>query len=218
MPDETNDGGTSLTAQRQSSHPQAAFTTALMQENLGRQPSGSAGAASAGRQLVGIEKRQSPRYKCDGIVELREEGCDASTWANFTDVSLHGCYVEGQATYPVGTALHLRMEMNGIRFESKGNVRVCYPCLGMGIAFANISDENRARLKAMLGSVSRSRVIVGPGVISALPSSGPMERVPLITDPLGAIQAVINFFEARHMLTREEFVAVLRKSQALKQQ
>ena len=34
---------------------------------------------------------------------MREEGCDVRTWATFTDVSLHGCYVEAQATYPVGT-------------------------------------------------------------------------------------------------------------------
>jgi hypothetical protein len=51
---------------------------------------------------------------------MREEGCDVRTWATFTDVSLHGCYVEAQATYPVGTVLHMKLETNGLRLEATG--------------------------------------------------------------------------------------------------
>ena len=71
---------------------------------------------------------------------LREDGRDVRTWATFSDVSLHGCYVEAQATYPVGTILHMKLEANGVRVETKGNVRVSYPYLGMGIAFVDMSD------------------------------------------------------------------------------
>jgi len=48
----------------------------------------------------GSNKRQAPRYKCEGSVEIRTEGCDVRTWATFTDISSYGCYIEAQATFP----------------------------------------------------------------------------------------------------------------------
>ena len=161
----------------------------------------------------GAEKRRSLRYKCAGSVEIREEGRDVHTWATFTDVSLHGCYVEAQATYPAGTVLHLKLEVNGVRIETKGTVRVNYPYLGMGIAFSDTSEENQARLRQMLATISRPCVIMGPGIASSLPADRPLEAVPLITDPGGAVQALVEFFESRQMLMREDFLRILRSSQ-----
>jgi hypothetical protein len=62
--------------------------------------------------------------------------------------------VELMATFPVGAIVDLQLELNGIGAHVKGEVRVSYPCLGMGIAFQEISDENRVRLLEMLRSVS----------------------------------------------------------------
>lgn len=146
-------------------------------------------------------------------MQICEEGCDVGTWATFTDISLHGCYVEAQATYPAGTLLHLKLEANGIKVESKGSVRVSYPYLCMDIAFSEMSEQDRGRLKELLGTVSRPSVIMGPGIASSLPTCGPLDSVPLISDPAAAIQALIEFFESRHMLIREDFPAVLRQSQ-----
>ena len=169
--------------------------------------------AQAGERFQGAEKRRSPRYKCEGSAQIREEGQEVHTWATFTDVSLHGCYVEAQATYPAGTALHLRLEANGIRVETKGNVRVNYPYLGMGIAFVDMSEENKNRLRQLLATISHPCVIMGPGIASSLPSNAPMEAVPLITDPAAAIRDLMDFFESRQMLMREDFLRILRKSQ-----
>lgn len=70
------------------------------------------GAPTDGDTFKEAEKRRSPRYKCEGSAEVREDGCDVHTWATFTDVSLHGCYVEAQATYPAGTVLHMKLEVD----------------------------------------------------------------------------------------------------------
>ena len=170
-------------------------------------------AAQSGERFPGAEKRRSFRYKCDGSVEIREEGCDVRTWASFTDISLHGCYLESQATYPAGTMLHMKLDANGIRVEAKGNVRVNYPYLGMGIAFINMSDENQARLRQLLATISHPCVIMGPGIASTLAAAGPLNSVPLITDPGAAVQAIIEFFENRQMLMREDFLRLLQQSQ-----
>jgi hypothetical protein len=172
------------------------------------------GSASAQTQPPGAEKRRSPRYKCEGKTELREQGCEVRTWAAFTDISMHGCYVEAQATYPAGTVLEMKLEANGFKVETKGNVRVTYPYLGMGIAFVDMSEENRAHLRQLVDSISQPSVIMGPGIASTLPATGPLGAVPVIADPQAAIRLLVEFFDSRQMLTREDFLRVLRTSQS----
>ncbi len=143
MAEETNEGVAYLRALRQSVGPSAKTAAETAREPGPEERSDSKDASTdSGERFQGAEKRRSPRYKCEGSVELREDNCDVRTWASFRDVSLHGCYVEAQATYPVGTPLRVKLA-NGFRVETKGNVRVNYPYLGMGIAFVDMSEENR---------------------------------------------------------------------------
>jgi len=215
MAQETNEGVAYLRALKGIGSADAASAAAPAREAGPDGHSNPSSAPNSGAQerFRGAEKRRSSRYKCEGSVEMREEGCDVHTWATFTDVSLHGCYVEAQATYPVGTILHLKLEANGSKVEAQGNVRVNYPYLGMGIAFVEVSDENRARLKELLCTVSRPSMIMGPGIASSLPSREPLHAVPLISDPRAAVQAIIEFFEDRQMLMREDFLRIVRQSQ-----
>ena len=162
----------------------------------------------------GVEKRRSPRYKCEGSAEVREEGCDVRTWVAFTDISMNGCYVEAQATYPAGTLLYMKVETNGVRVETKGRVRVTYPYLGMGIAFEDTSEENKEQLRRMLSTLSHRCVIMGPGIASTLPSTGPLSNMPLLSNPTAAVQALVEFFEQRQMLMRDDFLRILKQSQS----
>ncbi len=203
MADESNTGISYLLALRQASSPQAAAAAAPAEQPV----------SAPTEQFQGAEKRRSPRYKCEGSAEMREDGCEVRTWATFTDVSLHGCYVEAQATYPVGTNLQIKLQANGIRVEIRGSVRVNYPYLGMGIAFIDMDEENRSKLKELLGTLSHPAVIMGPGIVSSLPSAAPMEAVPVIADPAAAVQKLITFFESHHMMTRDDFLKALKQSQ-----
>ena len=206
MEQESNEGTAYLRALRRVGGPPAANAETQPRDSFSQDHPPAEG------QFQGSDKRRSPRYKCEGSVEMREGGCDVRTWSTFTDVSLNGCYVEAQATYPVGTILHLKLEANGMRVEAGGTVRVSYPYLGMGIAFTAMPEESRTLLKELLGTISRPSIIMGPGIASAL-SSGPLDSVPLISNPTAAIQALVQFFESRHMLTREDFLRVLQQSQ-----
>ena len=177
-------------------------------------PAGAVPAADKGNRFQGSEKRRSPRFKCDGSAEICAEGSKVGTWATFSDISLHGCYVEAQATYPVGTMLHMKLEANGVRIETKGSVRVSYPYLGMGIAFVDTSDETRSQLRAMLSTITHSTVIMGPGIASTIPAAASLKSLPAISNPGAALEALTEFFESRQMLMREDFLRILRKSQA----
>ncbi len=212
MDKDVNDGVSYLMALKQvNPSPSGAANSpapALQQE----QPSGAADLT--GSKFHGSDKRRAPRYKCEGSAQIREDGRDVHTWATFTDISLHGCYVEAQATYPAGTLLHLQLDANDIRLEVKGNVRVNYPYLGMGIGFVDLSPENDTLLRQMLATISHPCMIVGPGIASSLPSSSPFRALPSITNPEAAVQELIDFFETRQMLMRDDFLRILRKSQS----
>jgi hypothetical protein len=108
----------------------------------------------------------------------------------------------------------MKLEANGFKVETKGTVRVNYPYLGMGIAFEDMPEDNRERLRDLLGSIARPSVTMGPGIAQALPTTGPVDAVPLISDPHSAIQALVDFFENHQVLMREDFLRILRASQS----
>ena len=206
MAQESDQGMAYLLALKQSSH-------AAQADSEGVAPGSEQQSGARTEHYEGANKRRTARYKCEGSVEIREEGCDVRTWATFTDISLYGCYVEAQATYPVGTILNMKLDANGMRVETRGNVRVNYPYLGMGIAFVAMTDDNETRLREMLASISRGSAVTAPGMPSTLPAQTPLISVPTITDPAAAIQQLVEFFDHRQMLMREDFLRILRKSQ-----
>ncbi len=213
MAQESDEGVSYLKSLKQSSNPLAATGTAPARETRTQDAGPSSTLADSGDGYKGVQKRRSPRHKCEGSAELREEHCDVRTWATFSDISLHGCYVEAQATYPAGTVLQMKLEANGVRVETKGNVRVSYPYLGMGVAFVEMSEENVTRLRGLLATVVHSTVIMGPGIASTLPASSPLGAGPLLSNPHAALEALTQFFESRQMLMREDFLRIVRQSQ-----
>lgn len=155
------------------------------------------------------EKRGSPRYSCQGSVHLREIHTGVATWATFTDVSVKGCYVEIAAGYGVGTSVALKLELNGFRVEALGEVRVCYPSLGMGISFTKVSDANREQLRRLVQSVTETSEV--PSSRIAAPSgSAPLSGTLPTRDPHAVLEAVIRFFEVRTVMGREAFLKILR--------
>ena len=215
MADETNEGVAYLKALKQSDAPATASAAAPVPAREPRlQPELKDLTLDMSERFQGAEKRRSPRHKCEGSAELRANDCDVRTWAAFQDVSLHGCYVEAQATYPVGTSLWMRLEANGVRVEAKGEVRVNYPYLGMGIAFREMSEENRAQLRNLLSTLSHSTLVMGPRMAPSPSAVDEAEAGSLIADPAAAVRALIEFFENRQMLLRDDFLKILRTSQA----
>jgi len=121
--------------------------------------------------------------------------------------------VEMTATYPVGGTVDLLLELNGIRVKVRGEVRVSYPCLGMGIAFREMSAEDRAQLVAMVQSLSASAIPVRGAQEPLAGNSAPPASMPVITNSVAAVQALANYFEGHVALSKEDFVRILRKSQ-----
>ncbi len=213
MADENDAGAAYLAALKRPTGGPATGAAAAHASDSATPETHAGSGISVGRTGPVAEKRKSPRYRCQGSAHLRESGSGAAMWATFTDISLHGCYVEAAAGYPVGSAVVLTIEVNNFRVEANGEVRVSYPGLGMGISFTKIADEDRERLRALVRSLSQPSVILGARTAQRPPSNPQTTAVPGLANPGAALQAITRFFEDRHVLGREEFLRILRKSQ-----
>src|SRR6266446_1068390 len=119
-------------------------------------------APAVADSVAWIERRKSPRLRCSGSAEVRTEGSDVCRWGTVTDISQHGCYVEMNTTFPVGTKVNLVLKSFGIRIETPGEVRASYPSLGMGICFAEMQPVQQLHLKDLLTALAgRSAVSSG---------------------------------------------------------
>jgi hypothetical protein len=129
--------------------------------------SAPAAAAARGDGKTGVataspgfeDRRQSPRLRCSGSVEFRAKGSDVRMWGTLTDVSLHGCYAEMNATLPVDTKVDLVLKSFGIRIHTAGTVRAAYPSLGMGICFADIEPLEQLQLQQLLAALAGRNAI-----------------------------------------------------------
>jgi len=108
----------------------------------------------------------------------------------------------------------MQLEASDAQLETKGNVSVSYPYLGMGVAFVEMSEENVGRFHRLLATISRPTAIMGPGLASSLSASGPWDAAPRIADRGAALPALTEFFASRQMRVREDFLRLLRTSQS----
>lgn len=113
----------------------------------------------------------------------------------------------------MGAVLRLKLDANGFRIEATGEVRVIYPGLGMGVSFVKMAEEDSQRLRDLMRSISPPSVMLGQRVTARAPSDHQPNPSPAVANPAAALQAMLNFFEDRHIMGREEFLRILRKSQ-----
>jgi hypothetical protein len=165
-------------------------------------------APAAAKSAVWKERRQSPRLRCSGSAEFRTEASDVRIWGTVTDVSLHGCYVEMNTTFPLGTKVDLVLKSFGIRIETPGEVRVSYPFLGMGICFADTQPVQQLHLKDLLTALA------GRSAVSSVISSAEKSVKDALgsADPKAFLDEIKEFFQKNQLLSRSEFHQIAKRA------
>jgi len=156
------------------------------------------------------ERRRSPRLKCAGSAEFRPEGSDVRMWGTLTDISLHGCYVEMNNTFPVETRVNLSLEALGIRVRLRATVRVSYPFLGMGMCFTEIEPGQQLQLEQLLAALSGQSSLTTPASATSLVANS----APSLTDvdAKTLLNELRQFFGSNHLLSREEFYEITKRA------
>jgi hypothetical protein len=114
------------------------------------------------------------------------------------------------ATFPVGTVVDLALEALGVRVHTKGEVRVSYPFLGMGIKFKEIADEEKSALQELLQRLSGGGLMI-PRQKKTSTTGIEDLALPTFAEAGEVVKELGHFFEAHSSLSREEFFALLRK-------
>ena len=165
------------------------------------------GAPAAADSNAWKERRQSPRLRCSGSAEIRTEGNDVRMWGTVTDVSLHGCYVEMNTTFPVDTNVDLVLKSFGIKIEATGTVRASYPFLGMGICFAALEPVQQMQLKQLLAALAGRSAVP-----NAMPAAEKTVKDTLASaDPKSFVEGIAEFFQKNETLSRDEFHQIAKR-------
>ena len=182
-----------------------------LKEQPGLEPSGEpsnlpAATAEPQNSYSGSNKdrRRSPRFRCAGSAEFTAQDSNTRMWGTLTDVSLRGCYVEMSTTFPVDTKIDLVLEALGIRFRTRGTVRISYPFLGMGILFTEIMSDQKALLEQLLAALAK---ISNPSP-AELTGQNSTEDLFVGADPIPFLNELKRYFDGKPVLSREEFFRI----------
>ena len=99
-------------------------------------------------------RRKFTRYHCTGGVELRRSEGAPPIFANLSDISLEGCYVEAVSTLPTGTDVLFLLRAQDVQVRGRANVKASNHAVGMGLEFLHLAAEDQQRLEFLVGTLA----------------------------------------------------------------
>src|SRR5499427_1073015 len=99
-------------------------------------------------------RRKFTRYHCTGGVELRRSEGAPPIFANLSDISLEGCYVEAVSTLPTGTSVLFLLRSQDVQLRGRATVKASNHAVGMGLEFLHLAAEDQQRLEFLVGKLA----------------------------------------------------------------
>jgi len=107
------------------------------------------------------QRRSVRRCPLVASAEVTELDSGARLSARTSELGLGGCYVDALNPFSEGTVVGLRILRDQGVFETKAKVVYCDPKFGMGLAFTEMTPEQRSLLEAWLAEiVSQLRTVL----------------------------------------------------------
>jgi diguanylate cyclase (GGDEF)-like protein len=108
------------------------------------------------KQLAYKDRRSHPRMKCRVTIEMHTDEVGVPVFANLTDVSMGGCYVETSNIVPAGSKIKLRFSMDDSSLAAEGIVARLDPGSGIAVQFREMNREGRERMFKILEFVQKT--------------------------------------------------------------
>jgi diguanylate cyclase (GGDEF)-like protein/putative nucleotidyltransferase with HDIG domain len=108
------------------------------------------------KQLSYKDRRLHPRLKCRVTIELKSEARETPLYANLTDVSIGGCFVETSNILTPGTNLTLSFSMEDGALTAEGVVARIDPGVGVAVQFKETNREGREKMLKILEYVQKT--------------------------------------------------------------
>src|ERR1700694_3205109 len=123
-------------------------------------------------------RRKHPRYRCSGGVELRRLEGGPPAWANLSDVSLTGCYVESTTTLPAGCLVLFQLRTHDLIVKGKALIKASHHAVDMGLAFLHLGQEDQHNLEFLIGTLTGSQEMRPEESRDFVPADPPLQQFP----------------------------------------
>src|SRR5580704_7230 len=100
-------------------------------------------------------KQQRSVRRCSLVasVEVTELRTGAKLSARISELGVGGCYVDALNPFPEGALVRLRILRDQGVFETRAKVVYCDPRFGMGLAFIEMTPDQRSLLETWLAEI-----------------------------------------------------------------
>ncbi|HZS27199.1 MAG TPA: PilZ domain-containing protein [Candidatus Angelobacter sp.] len=102
-------------------------------------------------------RRSQQRFHCTGGVELRRNEGAPPVFANLSDISLTGCYVETVASLPTGTEVLYMIRVRDTVLRGRAKVKTSHHAVGVGLEFLHMGPEDQQKLEFLVGTLEGSQ-------------------------------------------------------------
>jgi diguanylate cyclase (GGDEF)-like protein/putative nucleotidyltransferase with HDIG domain len=120
------------------------------------------------KQLSYKDRRSHPRLKCRVTIEMQMEVGGTPLFANLTDVSMGGCYVETSTILAPGSKIKLGFSMDDTNLSAEGVVARLDPGSGLAIQFREMNREGRDRMLKILEFVQKTTTFYNNRYLNSL--------------------------------------------------
>src|ERR1022692_2078381 len=123
------------------------------------------------KELSYKDRRSHPRMKCRVTIEMQTAAGATPLFANLTDVSLGGCFVETSTILAPGSKIKLGFSMNVSTLSAEGVVARLDPGTGVAVQFREVNREGRERMFKILEFVQKTTTFYNNRYIDSLTKS-----------------------------------------------
>jgi hypothetical protein len=105
------------------------------------------------KPLQPAKQRAVRRCPLVATAEVTEMSSGTLLSGRSSELGLGGCYVDSLNPFPEGTLVGLKLLRDQGVFETKAKVVYCDPGFGMGLAFTDMTPDQRSLLEAWLTEI-----------------------------------------------------------------
>jgi len=109
--------------------------------------------APYGEDSQPTNQRSVRRCPLVASAEVTELGSETKLSVRTSELGLGGCYIDTLNPFPEGTLVQLRLLRDNGVFETKAKVVYSHPGFGMGLAFIEVTPNQRAILESWLAEL-----------------------------------------------------------------
>jgi PilZ domain. len=96
------------------------------------------------------EKRRTPRIFFVAVAEVTDQKSGRELTGQVSELSAYGCYVDMENPLSVGNLVTLKIFAASQCFDAKAKIIYAHDCVGMGIAFQEVSLQGGNLLRQWL--------------------------------------------------------------------